>query len=446
MTLPATIALFTLALVFALFGGLLAAIDAAYATLSRADIEELAEEYSRKRARLLSIADDRERHMKTVNFVRVTSETFAAVLITVVVAALVETLWWTLVISGVAITLLSFLLVGVSPRMLGSSHASRVVRASTMLVTLLRRVLGPVALGLTSVGTWFARGQATPDEKEKSEQLLSMVDLAAEQDLLEEDEQEIIHSVVEFSDTTVREVMVPRTDMVTIDAGASVREAFEALLSSRHSRMPVISGDSDDISGVIHLRDVAWFVHRKPEEAETSPVTRVMKPAQFVPDLQRADDLFRQMQREANHLALVFDEYGGIAGLVTMEDLIEELVGEIHDEHDREDLEVEEVAPGVYRVSSKLAVEELGELFRRDLDDDDAQTVGGLVTKQLGRLAEEGDIVVVSGIELEVLRVHRRKRRLVSVQARWIGEPDPTTGSLELPPQSAKRPHGEGTV
>lgn len=433
MTTAAIGTLFVLAIMFVVFGGLFAAIDAAYSVLARTDVEELADTYPQRRQQLLAIINDKERHLGTVNFVRVTSETLAAVLITVALGAMFGEVWLTLLVAAVAITIVSFMLVGVSPRSIGSSHASTLVRKTARLVRATRIVLGPIAQALNALGTWMAQGRSTPDEKEKSEQLLSMVDLAAEQDLLEEEEQEIIHSVVEFGETSVREVMVPRTDMVTVDADASVREAFEVLLSSRHSRVPVITGDSDDISGVIHLRDVAWFVHRKPEEAETAPVTRLMKPAQFVPDLQRADDLLRQMQREANHLALVFDEYGGIAGLVTLEDLIEELVGEIHDEHDREDEPVEEVSPGVYRVSSRLEIDEFGELFGRNLDDQDTQTVGGLVAKHLGRLAEEGDIVVISGIEIEVLEVERKKKRVLTLLATWVGEPDPVTGSLEIP-------------
>ena len=271
-----------------------------------------------------------------------------------------------------------------------------------------KRIGGLVALG---------RGRVRDEE-----QLLSIVDRAAELDLLEDDDRDYIHSIVEFGDTLVREVMVPRTDMVTVDADQTVREALEALLASRHSRIPVVTGEADDVEGVAYLRDASGFVLRRPEEAETQPVTRIMKPAMFVPELQRADDLLRQMQRESNHLALVVDEYGGISGLVTLEDLIEELLGDISDEHDRETSEIEDLGDGRYLVSARLPVDRLGELFGIELEDDEVDSVGGLVAKELGRLAEEGDTVTVAGIELTAVETERRRQRLVTVSAHWVGE------------------------
>lgn len=271
-----------------------------------------------------------------------------------------------------------------------------------------KRISGRVALG---------RGRVRDEE-----QLLSLVDQAVEQELLEDDDRAYIHSIVEFGDTLVREVMIPRTDMVTVAAEQTVREALETLLSSRHSRVPVVAtGDADDVEGVVYLRDASGFQLRRPEEAVTAPVTRIMKPAVFVPELQRADELLRQMQRESNHLALVVDEYGGISGLVTLEDLIEELLGEINDEHDRETPEVEPQQDGTFKISARLPVDRLGEIFGIELEDDEVDSVGGLVAKHLGRLADEGDNVVVEGIELTALSTERKRQRLVEVGARWVG-------------------------
>lgn len=271
-----------------------------------------------------------------------------------------------------------------------------------------KRISGRVALG---------RGRVRDEE-----QLLSLVDQAVEQELLEDDDRDYIHSLVEFGDTLVREVMVPRTDMITVETEQTVRETLEVLLSSRHSRVPVVAtGDADDVEGVAYLRDASGFQLRRPEEAQTVPVTRIMKPAVFVPELQRADQLLRQMQREANHLALVVDEYGGISGLVTLEDLIEELLGDISDEHDRESPEVETRTDGTFKVSARLPVDRLGEIFGIELEDDEVDSVGGLVAKHLGRLADEGDSVVIEGIELLALETERKRQRLVAVGARWVG-------------------------
>jgi CBS domain containing-hemolysin-like protein len=291
----------------------------------------------------------------------------------------------------------------------------------TRLATAGKRISGRVALG---------RGKVRDEE-----QLLSLVDQAVEQELLEDDDRDYIHSIVEFGDTLVREVMIPRTDMVTVDAEQTVRDALESLLASRHSRMPVVAtGDTDDVEGVVYLRDASGFQLRRPDEAMTVPVTRIMKPAVFVPELQRADELLRQMQRDSNHLALVVDEYGGISGLVTLEDLIEELLGDISDEHDRETSEVEPQADGSFKVSSRLPVDRLGEMFGIELEDDEVDSVGGLVAKYLGRLADEGDIVTVAGIELTALETERKRQRLVSVGARWVGSDSEAsaTGQIEI--------------
>lgn len=261
----------------------------------------------------------------------------------------------------------------------------------------------------------LGRGQVRDEQ-----QLLSVVDQAAELDLLEDDDRDYIHSIVEFGDTLVREVMVPRTDMVTVDSQTTVRECLEALLNSRYSRVPVIGNDSDEVLGVAYLRDASAFVLRRADEAEEVAVTRIMKPAMFVPEVQRADKLMRRMQQESNHLALVVDEYGGISGLVTLEDLIEEVLGDINDEHDRETPEAVEEQPGIYRVSAKLSVNELGELFDIQLEDEEIDTVGGLFAKWLGRLPERGETVSQEGIELEALEIERKRKRLTLVRAQRV--------------------------
>lgn len=272
-----------------------------------------------------------------------------------------------------------------------------------------RRIAERVALG---------RGRVRDEQ-----QLLSMVDQATELDLLEEGDRDYIHSIVEFGDTLVREVMVPRTDMVTVDSEVTIRDGLELLLNSRHSRVPVVGDDVDEVLGVMYLRDASGFVLRRPEEAEEAHVTRIMKPAMFVPEVQRADKLLRRMQQESNHLALVVDEYGGISGLVTLEDLIEEVLGDISDEHDRETPEVVEEAPGLFLVSAMLPIDDLGELFEIELDDEEVDTVGGLFAKWLGRLPEVGDRVSGEGIELEAIDTERRRKRLITARARAIHEP-----------------------
>jgi CBS domain containing-hemolysin-like protein len=414
-------------------GGLLAAADAALSVRSRAQLITLADELPRGGKSLRAIAEDEPSHINALNFGRVIAETLAAVLVTVVLAYTIEELWVTLALATLIMTAVTYVLVGSSPRSIGTHRPDKTLRVTAPTVRAMRVLLGPISSGLIRLGDLVTPARGTGSARIRDEQqLLSMVDHAAEQELLEEDDRDFIHSIVAFGETLVREVMVPRTDMVTIDGTETVREAFERLLISRHSRIPVVTGDVDDVVGVAYLRDIAAFVLRRPDEAADTPVSRIMKPAVFVPDLQRGDDLLRQMQREANHLALVVDEYGGIAGLVTLEDLIEELVGDISDEHDREQPDAQLEGPGVFRVNARLPVDELGELFGIELEDDDVESVGGLVAKELGRLAEPGDTVRVSGIELTALDTERKRQRLVTVRARWVGDDQFNGGTLKV--------------
>ncbi|WP_416446954.1 CNNM domain-containing protein [Leucobacter sp. HNU] len=305
------IALFLAAAVVLLaIGGLLAASDAALSVRSKAELLALSED-ARRGASIRAIAEDEAAHQNALGFARVAAETLAAVLITLVLAALIEPLWLTLLAAALIMTAVTFVLVGTSPRTVGTHHPDGIIRFSAPLVHGIRVLLGPVASSLMRVGDRVTPGRGGSALIRDEQQLLSMVDQAAEQELLEADDRDYIHSLVEFGDTRVRELMVPRTDMVTVDAGLSMKDALEAILASRHSRVPVVTDDVDDIVGVAHLRDASGFVLRRPEEAESAPITRVMKPALFVPELQPADALLRQMQRESVHLALAVDEYGG---------------------------------------------------------------------------------------------------------------------------------------
>jgi CBS domain containing-hemolysin-like protein len=233
--------------------------------------------------------------------------------------------------------------------------------------------------------------------------------------VLEEDDRELIHSIFEFNDTVVREVMIPRTDMVTIDADATMGASMGLFLSKGISRMPVIGDDIDQVLGVLYLRDVARVVYEQTLDAETLTAAQLARPALFVPESQKADSLLRQMQLESNHLAMVVDEYGGIAGLATLEDLIEELVGDISDEYDHEVEEVDDLGGGRYRVSARLPIDELGDLFGLELEDDEVDSVGGLITKVLGRLPTAGASAEFSGLILTADRTEGRRKRLSTV-------------------------------
>lgn len=415
MTVELSVVLLIAALLLVALGGLLAAADAALNVLSRADLAALAQRSPRTRKSLIAIERDTQAHLNAISFVRVLAESAAAVFITVTLVSVISQLWLVLLVAAVIMTGVTFVLVGSSPRTVGAHHPDTILRISAPFIRTIRVVLGPIASGLIRLGDRVTPGRGASATIRDEQQLLSMVDQAAELDVLEEDDREYIHSVLEFGDTVARAIMVPRTDMVTVDAEMTVRESLDVFLDSRHSRLPVTSDDVDDIEGVLYLRDVAAFTVHKPLDAKTLSVTKLMKPAVFVPESQKADDLLRLMQLESNHLAMVVDEYGGIAGLVTLEDLMEELVGDISDEHDREIDPVEEIADQVYRVNARLPIDELGDLFNLELDDDEVDTVGGLFTKLNGRLADSGDTVFVAGLILTAERTERRRKNLVSI-------------------------------
>jgi CBS domain containing-hemolysin-like protein len=394
------------------FGGLLAAADAALGVLSRTDLVDLAASRRAKRS-LLAIASDTGAHINALNFMRILSETTAAVLVTLIFASLFTDWWWVLIASVLVMTGATFVLVGSSPRSVGRAHARPIISFAAPLVRFVRVLLGPLADALVALGNRVTPGRPAAVTFSSEEQLLSMVDEAAELDVLEEDDRELIHSIFEWGDTVVREVMVPRTDMDTLDDDAGLEEAMREFLRTGHSRIPVIGKDADEVFGVLYLRDVARHVF---EQLDASANARdLARPAVFVPESKKADDTLRQMQLDATHLALVIDEYGGIAGLVTLEDLIEELVGDISDEYDTETPDVSHLGGGVFRVSARLPLDELGDLFGIELEDDDVDTAGGLLSKALGRLPQTGSAAEISGLKLRAERVEGRRRLLRTI-------------------------------
>ena len=404
----------TAAILLVAFGGLMAAVDSAITSQSRADISDLAEKSRAKRS-LTAIAADTGAHLNTISFVRIIAETTAAVLVTLVFATTIEALWLALLLSSLLMTAVSFVLVGASPRSVGRAHPVQLLAATAPLVHFLRVLLGPIANALVALGNRVTPGRTRLATFTSEDQLLSMVDEATELDVLEEDDRELIHSIFEFNETVVREIMIPRTDMVTIDADSSLGAAMGLFLSKGFSRVPVIDGEVDDVTGILYLRDVARLVYERPPNVESLTVRELERPAVFVPESKKADALLRQMQLESNHLAMVVDEYGGIAGLVTLEDLIEELVGDISDEYDRDVVEVEDLGHGRFRVSARLPVDELGELFDLELDDDEVDSVGGLLAKALGRLPVAGSVAKTSGLILTAERTEGRRKRISTV-------------------------------
>jgi CBS domain containing-hemolysin-like protein len=239
----------------------------------------------------------------------------------------------------------------------------------------------------------------------------------------------MIHSVFELGDTIAREVMVPRTDVVFVERHKTLRQTMSLALRSGFSRIPVVGEGSDDVLGVAYLKDIIRRTYEYRDAESTETVESVMRSAVFVPESKPVDELLREMQAQQTHIAIVVDEYGGTAGLVTIEDVLEEIVGEITDEYDVERPQIEDLPDGAVRVSARLHIDELAERFDVDLDDDDVDTVGGLLAKHLGRVPIPGARVEVAGLQLTAEGTQGRRNRLGTVVVRRVenvaaGQPD----------------------
>lgn len=231
----------------------------------------------------------------------------------------------------------------------------------------------------------------------------------------EEFEQDLIDSVEEFGETIIREIMVPRIDMATVRDDSSLSAAMAIFLKSGFSRLPIVGKTIDEVTGIIYLKDLARVLHEGDKKTAKRLVSEICRKVVFMPESLPVEDLLQAMQSNATHIAIVIDEYGGVAGLVTMEDVIEELVGEIADEYDDEEDDLTQLDDGSYRVAAGYSIIDLGELFEIELDDEDVDSVGGLLAKELGHLPLRGDQVTFSGLTFKADRIEGRRKRLVSV-------------------------------
>lgn len=268
-------------------------------------------------------------------------------------------------------------------------------------------------LGHRGFGAWLLR---STQPIVRSLHILFLPISLPKEEAPEEFEQELLDSVEEFGETIVREIMVPRVDMATIPADAKLTEAMSVFLARGFSRLPVVGKNVDDIQGVLYIKDVARAQHESGKKLQELTALNLSRPVHFVPESKPVDDLLREMQQSSRHISIVVDEYGGVAGLVTLEDLIEEIVGEISDEYDRDAPDLEKIAEGGYRMTARYSLFDLGELFGLELEDEDVDTVGGLLTKELGHLPARGDSVDVSGLRITAEVVEARRKRLITVR------------------------------
>ncbi|MGA8329066.1 MAG: hemolysin family protein [Mycobacterium sp.] len=390
------------AIVLICLGSLFAAIDAALNTVSMARVQELVRDERPGAVRLAKVMTDRPRYVNLVVLLRIICEISATVLLAAYFYRSVSR-DWALFATAAIMVVTSFVVIGVGPRTLGRQNAYTISLISALPLQVISVLMAPVSRLLVVLGNMLTPGRGFRNGPFASEiELREVVDLAQQRGVVAADERRMIQSVFELGDTPAREVMVPRTEMIWIECDKSADEATSVAVRSGHSRIPVIGANVDDIVGVVYLKDCVQQTYYSTGGGRETAVIDVMRPAVFVPDSKPLDALLREMQRDRNHMALLVDEYGAIAGLVTIEDVLEEIVGEIADEYDAAEVApVEDLGDDRFRVSARLPIEDLGELYGVEFEDDmDVETVGGLLALELGRVPLPGSEVVSHGLLL----------------------------------------------
>ena len=401
--------------------GFFAMSDAAISSVSPARAAEMVREKQRGAKALHTISLDAPRYTNLLLLIRLICELTATTLVALVVIGSIEVSWVAAVVTAGAMSVVSFVVVGVAPRTIGRQHAYSVGRFAGPLVLWLGRALGPLATLLIRIGNAFTPGKGFREGPFATQvELRELVDLAEQRGVVEHDERDMIHSVFALGDTIAREVMVPRTDMVWVEDRKSASQALTLALRSGFSRLPVIGENVDDVLGVVYLKDL---VRRTQTGAADTEVGEVMRPATYVPESKHVDELLREMQAARTHMAIVVDEYGGTAGLVTIEDILEEIVGEITDEYDVERPPVERLDENRVRVSARLPVEDLGELFDVEIDDTEVETVAGLLAQALGRVPIPGAVATVGQLKLEAEGTTGRRNRIDTVLVTRLRQP-----------------------
>jgi CBS domain containing-hemolysin-like protein len=384
------------------FAGLFAAIDAAISTVSIARVEELVRDERPGAVRLAQVMVDRPRYINLVVLLRIACEVSATVLLA---AYLDDYLGVSggLMTAAAIMTVISFVAIGVGPRTVGRQNAYTIALVSALPLQGISVVLAPVSRLLVLIGNALTPGRGFRNGPFASEiELREVVDLAQQRGVVADDERRMIQSVFELGDTPAREVMVPRTEMVWIESDKTAGQATSLAVRSGHSRIPVIGENVDDVVGVVYLKDLVQRTYSSRNGGRDTKVSDVMRKPAFVPDSKPLDALLREMQLDRVHMVLLVDEYGAIAGLVTIEDVLEEIVGEIADEYDTDEVApVEELGDRQYRVSARLPIEDLRELYDLEVDEDlDVDTVGGLLALELGRVPLPGAEITWDGLML----------------------------------------------
>ena len=427
--------------VLILLNGIFSATEIALVTLRRSRIQQLIDEGNRAAIRVQHLKANPGRFLAVIqvgiNFLGFLASAFAAVSLVDgaadffrqfgLLADAAEGI--ALVSVTIVLTLFTIVFGELVPKQIGLAHAERVAFSTARLMEFLGTIFGPLVNALTLVTRYISRlfrADIPADERISSEELRLIIEQGGEQGILEAEEEQMIHAVIELGEQRVHEVMLPRIAMVTLAADATIGEAIDLIVAEGHSRIPVFDGSIDEIIGIVYAKDLLPFL--KANAPEPPPLRSLLRPPVFVPESMTVDDLLHELQRRKVHIAIVLDEYGGTAGLVTIEDLIEEIVGEIQDEYDEEEPMVERLSEDEARVDGRASIDDLVELFETQVpieDEDEYDTVGGLIYHRIGGVPRPGDQVALDGLILTVEKTDgRRVSKVLVVRTRETTEPE----------------------
>jgi CBS domain containing-hemolysin-like protein len=416
-------ALIAAVVVLVAFGSVLAMAEASISRMSRVRALSLVEEGRRNAELLERIEADPPRYLNAIYLWVMFVQNGSAILVAILAARFFGEVWITVI--SLIFTLLYFVIVEAMSKTFGILNNDRVALALSPLVYWLGRLLRwptNLLIGLANVllpGKGLRQGPFVSEEE-----IRAMAEAGHEEGAIEEGEKELIHSIFEFGDTLVNEVMTPQPDIIGIEVTSSLDEALELVVRHGYSRLPVYRENINDIVGILYAKDVLREIHSGERQRDLATLARK---AYFIPESKKVSELLKDMQREKVHVAIVVDEYGSVVGLVTLEDLLEELVGEIVDEYDLEEPNVQPLGDGKFRVNGSLPVDELTELLDIELPEGDWNTVGGLMMGILGHLPAQGEDAELAGLRITAERVQKRRVAQVVVQRL----PDPQDGEVE---------------
>lgn len=417
--------------------GIASASETAFTSLSRIKLKNLVEEGDKKAVEIERMLAQPNTFLSTILIVNSVAVIVASSMATVLALRFSTSLGE--LISSVLISLIVLIFCEITPKTAAVQNPLRWARALLPLVRGTAWLLHPIVVVLSTITNSLVRmmgGQVKRGPFVTEEELRLLVTVGEEEGVLEEEETEMIHSIFEFADTTVHEVMVPRIDMVTLESDATVNDAVDIAMEGGFSRIPVFEDTIDNIIGVLYTKDMLKQLR---EGHENVPIRTLVRAAYYVPETKKLDDLLREIRQRRIHMVIVIDEYGSVAGLVTIEDLVEEIVGDIRDEYDREENLYEKINQYEYIVDAKMSIDEFNELMETDLENEDYDTLGGFLYAQLDKIPVPGDTITFDGLSFTVMDTRGRRITKVRVERQRDTDAAKSEPLLLRPPDSAKQ-------